>query len=73
MARKEYKLLIGKFVEHLVDELNAHGDEGWSIAMYNQEFGVTKVVLERELVTVERELIKEEDKKKEKKSDNAKI
>ena len=49
VPRKEYKFLSDKYVEHLVEELNAHGGEGWSIAMYNQEYGVTKIILEREI------------------------
>lgn len=47
--KKEYKLLSEKYIERLLDDLNAHGGEGWSISMYNQEFGMTKVVLEREI------------------------
>lgn len=48
--KKEYKLVSAKYLEHMVDDLNRHGDEGWSISAYLQEFGVTKVILEREIV-----------------------
>lgn len=47
--RKEYRVLSEKYIEHLMKELNAHGDEGWSVVLYVQEFGVTKVLLEREI------------------------
>lgn len=45
--QKEYKILIEKVVEKLADDLNAHGDEGWSVVLSVQEFGVTKILLER--------------------------
>lgn len=45
---KEYKVISQKHPEWLVDELNAHSSDGWDIAAYFQEFGVTKFVLERE-------------------------
>ncbi len=51
MMKKEYKLISAKYLEHLVDELNQHGEEGWSISAYVQEFAQTKVVLEREIQT----------------------
>lgn len=47
---KEYKLLIEKYIEHLVEDLNNHGQEGWSLILAIPESGVTKVVLEREKV-----------------------
>lgn len=49
-CRKEYKILSDKYLEHLMQVLNEHGDEGWSVVLYLQEFGVTKVLLEREVV-----------------------
>jgi hypothetical protein len=45
---KEYRLLENKYLERLLEELNEHGSDGWSIALYIQEYGVTKVILERE-------------------------
>lgn len=50
---REYKLITEKFIEKLVEDLNTYGADGWSIAMYNQEFGVTKVVLERFVIKEE--------------------
>lgn len=47
--RKEYKVISEKYIEHLMSDLNQHGDEGWSVVLYVQEFGVTKVLLEREI------------------------
>lgn len=50
--QKEHKLLEDRTVNHLVDKLNEAGADGWSICMYVQEFGVTKIVLEREVKNV---------------------
>lgn len=47
-SRKEYKILEERTIGQLVEDLNAHGDEGWAVIMSIQEYGVTKVVLERE-------------------------
>lgn len=52
-TRKQYKVVTEKYIEHLMEELNNHGGEGWSVVLYLQEFGVTKVLLEREVVTEE--------------------
>lgn len=45
---KEYKVISDRFVEHLVEQLNQHGTEGWTIAAYVQEFALTKIILERD-------------------------
>lgn len=47
-VNKEYKLVSAKYLEHMIEDLNNHGNEGWSISAYLQEYGVTKVILERE-------------------------
>lgn len=46
--KKEYKILSEKYIEDLLEDLNAHGDEGWSVSLSTTEYGVTKVILERE-------------------------
>lgn len=48
MIKKEYKILEARTVNLLEEELNLHGDEGWEVAMYVQEFGFTKVILVRD-------------------------
>jgi len=45
---KEYKVISDRYVEHLVDELNKHAEEGWIVTAYLQEFGLTKFVVEKE-------------------------
>lgn len=45
---KEYKVISGKYLEHIVDELNKEEHKGWNVSAYTQEFGVTKVLLEKE-------------------------
>lgn len=48
---KKYKVVSGKYLEHLVDELNKDEHDGWSVEAYTQEFGVTKVLLSKETKT----------------------
>jgi len=44
----EYKVISDRYVEHLVEELNKHAEDGWEVTAYLQEFGLTKFVLQRE-------------------------
>lgn len=46
-SKKEYKILNEKTIEALCKDLNDHGDEGWSVVLSVQEFGYTKILLER--------------------------
>lgn len=48
MVKKEYKILADRTAECLMEDLNKHGNEGWEVAMYVQEFGFTKVILVRD-------------------------
>jgi hypothetical protein len=45
---KEYKVISERYLEDLVKFLNQDHEEGWEVAAYVQEFGVTKILLERE-------------------------
>lgn len=44
---KEYKTISERTIEQLAADLNAHGDEGWSVVLSIQEFGCTKILMER--------------------------
>ena len=46
--KKEFKVISEKTIELLEDDLNSHGSEGWTIVLSIQEYGYTKVLLERE-------------------------
>lgn len=45
---KEYKVVSNKYLEHTAEELNKEEHEGWSVSAYTQEYGVTKILLERD-------------------------
>lgn len=50
---KEYKVVSDRYIEHLVDTLNEHGNEGWTVVTTIQEQGTVKVILERDSVKKE--------------------
>lgn len=47
MPIKEYKMLEDRTLKELMDDLNNHADEGWTVILSVQEYGYTKVLLER--------------------------
>lgn len=48
MAKKEYTFIEAKFSNNLLDSLNKLGEEEWEIALYEQVYGVTKIILVRD-------------------------